>query len=232
MMYTQEQSAPQRDLSHYQVVRQEFISSCEDITVTFNRGRFYINSYGLSQFPDQDYIHVLVDEDTKSVVLKPSAKKKRDNFLWCGGLKKRKPRHIKCIPLFYLIFQMMEWDIDARYQVRGTIEDYGEERVLFLDLRDAISFVRQDEPAGTPGEGKARSGSGYHMQMPQEWQKSFGMPYMEYENRQDIKTFDKMAVFDVEFAMNEKKKKQAKELSEHSGEEPQSPEGNVHEESK
>ena len=225
-------TAQQRDLSRYQVVRQEFVSEYDDIIVTFNRGRFYINSYGLSQFPDQDYIQVLVDEDTKSVVLKPSAKKKRDSFLWSGGLKKRKPRHIKCIPLFYLIFQMMEWDIEARYQIKGTIEDYGEERVLFLDLRDARAFVREDDPEGADKADGTRIRPKYHMQMPQEWMKSFGMPYMDYENRQDIKTFDEMAVFDVEFTANEQKKAQAKRLSEQTGEVAQPPEDQAHEESK
>ncbi|MCR5598255.1 MAG: hypothetical protein K6G19_08770, partial [Lachnospiraceae bacterium] len=212
-------------------VRQEFVSEYDDIIVTFNRGRFYINSYGLSQFPSQDYIQVLVDEDTKSIVLKPSINKKRDSFLWSGGLKKRKPRHIKCVPLFYLIFQMMEWDINARYQVRGTIEDYGEERVLFLDLRDARAFVREATPEEADKIEEVRTRPKYHMQMPQEWMKSFGMPFMDYENRQDIKTFDEMAVFDVEFAANEKKKEQARRLSEHNGEGEQPPEDRAHEES-
>ena len=208
------QSAQPRDYSDYQVVRQEYITSYDDILITFNRGRFYINSFGLSQFPDKDYIQVLVDEDTKSMVIKPSKKKKRDSFIWCGGVKKRKPRHIKCIPLFYLVFQMMQWDINARYQIRGYIDDYGEEPVIFVDLRDAICYIRAETNSETAGGNSPQNKPRYQMQMPQEWQKSFGMPLMEYENRQDIKTFDGMTVFDVEFAQNESHKARMKELSE------------------
>lgn len=197
-----------RDLSGYQVVRQEFVTSCDDVLITFNRGRFYINSYGLRQFPEKDYIQILVDEDTKSMVIKPSVNKKRDSFVWAGGMKKRKPRHIKCIPLFYLIFRMMNWDISARYQIRGNIEDYGEEEVIFVDFRDAICFIRSDSSAENGGREK------YQMQMPAEWEKTFGMPVMEYAHRQDIKTFNDMAVFDVEIELNQRKKEKMEMLSE------------------
>lgn len=199
-----------RDFSGYQVVRQEFVSGADDVTVTFNRGRFYINSVGLNQFPDKDYIQILVDKDTKSLVIKPSKRKKRDSFLWCSSGKKRKPRRMKCIPLYYLIYQMMNWDINARYQIRGTIEDYGECKVIFTDLRDAICYVRTEND-----EDRAK----YQMHLPEEWQKNFGMPIMDYENRTDIKTFDEAVVFDVEFMQNEKKKKQMAELKENMEEE-------------
>lgn len=189
------------DLSNYQVVRQEFGMSQEVIQVTFNQGRLYVNNYTLSQFPEEDYIQVLVDEDTKSMVIKPSVKKKRDSFKWSGGLNKRKARRIGCKPLYYLVYRLMEWDINCRYRIDGEIEDYGEQKVIFVDLRDAICFKREDD-------GNKR------MQMPEEWLKSFGMPYMDYKNRQDIKTFEDMAVFDVQMDMVSGAKKKMEELKE------------------
>lgn len=195
-----------RDLSHYQVVRQEFVTNPDEVQITFNRGRLYINSFGLSQFPEEDYIQVLVDEDTQSAVIKPSVGKKRDSFRWCGGIKKRKPRHVSCVPLCYLIFRMMNWDIESRYRITGEIEDYGEERVIFLDLRSAVCFMRTETGDGNSGHAV--------MRMPQDWTESFGMPYEDYSKRQDIKVFDDMAVFDVELPMNRKKIARMQELKE------------------
>ena len=195
-----------RNLSHYQVVRQEFVTNPDEVQITFNRGRLYINSFGLSQFPDEDYIQVLVDEDTQSAVIKPSVRKKRDSFRWCGGIKKRKPRHVSCVPLCYLIFRMMNWDLESRYRITGEIEDYGEERVIFLDLRSAVCFMRTESGDGNSGHAV--------MRMPQNWTESFGMPYEDYSKRQDIKVFDDMAVFDVELPMNRKKIARMQELKE------------------
>ncbi len=198
-----------RDLSHYQVVRQEFITDQDEVQVTFNRGRIYINSFGLKQFPREDYIQVLVDENTQSVVIKPSVKKKRDSFVWCGGEKKRRPRHVSCIPLCYLIFRMMNWDWNARYRITGEVEDYGEERVIFLDLRNAICFIRGEEGAGGDRD------SATQVKMPQEWADTFGMPYEDYNKRKDdIKTFDDMSVFNVELLKNKDKVARMQELKE------------------
>lgn len=195
-----------RDLSRYQVVRQEFITNPDEVQITFNRGRLYINSFGLRQFPEEDYIQVLVDEDTQSAVIKPSVKKKRDSFLWCGGLNKRKPRHVSCVPLCYLIFRMMNWDWNSRYRITGEIEDYGEERVIFLDLRSAVCFMRTETGDGNSGRAVIK--------MPQNWSDSFGMPYEDYSKRQDVKVFDDVAVFDVELLMKREKIDRMRELKE------------------
>ena len=40
------------------------------------------------------------------------------------------------------------------------------------------------------------------MQMPSEWEKHYGMPVMDYDTRQDVKTFGNMAVFDVTLELN------------------------------
>ena len=43
------------ELDNYEVVRQEFVLGNEDIFLTFNRGKMYINSYGLKLFPEEDF---------------------------------------------------------------------------------------------------------------------------------------------------------------------------------
>ena len=52
------------------------------------------------------------------------------------------------------------------------------------------------------------------IQMPQDWAESFGMPYEDYSKRQDIKTFDDMAVFNVELLMRRDKVERMQELKE------------------
>jgi len=187
------------ELDNYEVVRQEFVLGNEDIFLTFNRGKMYINSYGLKLFPEEDFVYVLIDEETKSIVLKPSKTKKRDNFKWSGGMKKRRPRHVGCVPLFYLVYRMMGWDINYRYRIVGEIENYNDKKVLFFDLNYAVCFKRFEEPFSTL---KINS----NLKMPGAWESHFGMPVMEYENRHDIKTYDDSAVFEVEFEMKERSK--------------------------
>lgn len=185
------------DFNNYEVVRQELVSGIDDIFLTFNRGKMYINSYGLRQFPDEDYVYVMVDDDTKCMVLKPAKNKKRDNFKWSAGINKRKPRHVRCVPLFYLVYRMMQWDIEARYRITGELEDYGERKVLFFDLSNAICFQNGNQLKNIPSIADGQK-------MPDDWKSHFGMPVMDYKKRQDIKLFEDVAVFDVELDINKK----------------------------
>lgn len=187
-----------KDLSGYEVVREDYIADPETVQLNLNKGRIYINSYGLSRFPDEDYVRILVNDELRSLVIKPYKEKVRASYRWCGGKSKRKARHVRCLPLFYLIYKMMQWDINARYRITGEIEEANGERVIYFDLEDAVCFIKDTE------NGEETK---YHMQMPKEWEKQYGMPVMDFEKRQDIRTFQDMAVFDVEF-------EQSKEIAE------------------
>lgn len=192
-----------RDLSQYEVVREDFISDADGVQLNFNKGRMYINNYGLSKFPEEDYVRILINQETRNLVIKPYKEKVRASYCWCGGKLKRKPRRVKCLPLFYQIYKMMQWDINARYRIAGEIEDSGEEKIIFFDLDDAICFVREtganNTIVGVCENGRTPK---YHMQMPSEWEKHYGMLVMDFDNRQDVKTFGNMAVFDVTFELN------------------------------
>ena len=174
----------------YEVVREDFISDPETVQLNLNKGRLYINSYGLSRFPDEDYVRILINDELRSLVIKPYKEKVRASYRWCGGKIKRKARHVRCLPLFYLIYKMMNWDINARYRITGEIEEANGEKVIYFDLEDAVCFIEDTENGEEPK---------YHMQMPQEWEKHYGMPVMDFEKRQDIRTFQDAAVFNVEF---------------------------------
>ena len=191
------------------MVPQDYIPSQETIQLTFNKGRMYINSYGLSLFPDEDYIRVLVDDVAKGLVIEPYAEKKKDSFRWCGGSKKRKPRHMGCLPLYYLLFRMMKWDMEARYRITGEIEENGNQRTLYFRLKNAQCF--QDTGKVDENGRKIIKHS-----MPEDWGHRYGMPVAQFEGREDIKTFDDMAVFEVELPYRRKpvKKEEDSEAAE------------------
>ncbi len=174
--------------------------------MSFFKGRLYINNYGLAQFPNEDYVQILVDEKSKTIVFKPLIEKKRDSFLWCSGIQKRKPRRINCLPLCYLLFSMMNWNWDARYRITGEVEESGEDRVIFFDLQRALCFIKTR--TGDAGNGDVLIQS----KMPEKWTESFGMPYEDYSKQKDIKTVESVSVFDARIEIRRDKAKRMKEI--------------------
>ncbi len=176
----------------YEVVRQDYFFSQEEPQFTFKNGKAYINSFGLRQFPDKDYIQILIDKEAKTMVIKPFKEKVKDSFRWSAG-KKRQPRHMRCVPLYCMVYQMMGWNLNARYRVTGYLHTYGEVPVLYFDLAEAICFVQTELDAhGNPVVKEY---------FPKEWEPSFGTVEAEYTEKDFITTYEEDGLFEVKLPL-------------------------------
>lgn len=184
----------QLDLSEFEVVRQDY-GSGQEPQLTLSRERLYLNNYAIKMFPDYDYMQILVDKKRKWVVIKPLKTKIKDSFKWCTSGKKRVARKMKCVPVYYLMYEMMGWDLNVRYRITGEIDTTGETPILVFRLIDAIGFVKELEldEYGRPIVKEC---------LPRQWEHTFGIPQMEYANREDVKVFDDTVVFDLQLDVN------------------------------
>lgn len=184
------------NLSEFEVIRQEYIFSQEMPMVTFRKGRIHVNRYALNLFPEYDYIQLLIKRETKEFVICPVKKGTKDSFRWAGG-QNRNPRHIKCTPLYYLLFQMMDWDMDCRYRICGTEEEeQSGGKAIYFHLTDAVRYMRdEDVPC-----------------YPKEWELKFGTKRSEHKQSDVIDRFDDDAVFSVELPAAEKNLEQVRKM--------------------
>lgn len=180
------------DMQKYEVVRQDYFFSMEEPQFTFKNGKAYINAFGLRLYPDMDYIQILIDKEEKTMIVKPFREKVKDSFRWSAG-KKRQPRHMRCVPLYYMVYQMMGWNVNARYRITGYQHERGKESVLYFDLKEAICYVNDKE------------------YFPKEWEASFGILETIHNNTEIVTVFEEDALFEVTLPVNEKNRSQLME---------------------
>lgn len=156
----------------YEVVRQDYFFSQEEPQFTFKGGKAYINSFGL--------------------LIKLFREKVKDSFRWSAG-RKRQPRHMRCVPLYCMVYQMMGWNLNARYRITGCLHTYGEVPVLYFDLTEAICFVQTE--LDTHGNPVVRGC------FPKEWETSFGTVEAEYTEKDFIKTYEEDGLFEVKLPL-------------------------------
>lgn len=173
------------DTQKYEVVRQDYFFSLEEPQFTFKNGKAYINAFGLRLYPDMDYIQILIDKEEKTMIVKPFREKVKDSFRWSSG-KKRQPRHMRCVPLYYMVYQMMGWNVNARYRITGYQQERGRESVLYFDLKEAICYVND----------KAY--------FPKEWEANFGILETIHKDTEIVTVFEEDALFEVKLPVNEK----------------------------
>lgn len=178
------------NLKTYEVVRQDYFCGQDEPQFTFNKGRAYINRYGIDMFPDMDYVQLLVDKKEKILVIKPRCDKTKDSVKWCIG-SRRKPRHISCIPLCYMIFKMMNWDMNARYRITGYKLDYERTPILVFELDDAICYEKKSDENGTVSQ---------LQYFPSGWNMNFGTTEAKHNDDGVINMYDEDGTFEIKLS--------------------------------
>ena len=103
----------------YQVVRGEFFAHTFEPSITFCGSKLYVNMACLNKLPTVEYIQILVNQDTKKLVIRPCREDEKDSFRWCSNTAKRKPKQVICRVFFAKLAEMMNWDSSYRYKLMG-----------------------------------------------------------------------------------------------------------------
>lgn len=178
-------------LDDFQVVRREFFAHLSEPSITFNSCKFYVNKACLNKFPYADYVQVLVNKESKMLVLKPCQESARDSLQWCRLSKgKREPKQTTCKLLCMKVANLMEWDLQHRYKLLGKLIHANSEYLLAFDLSSTEVYLRTVEEGEVPRISRTASYS-------ETWKDQFGMPYYEHQKTMKVSTFDGYAVYAI-----------------------------------
>lgn len=105
----------------------------------FNYNSIAFSAACIRKLPDAMYIQVLVNQQTKQLIVKACDENAKDAVRWCtldtkNG--KRKSREIKGAIFSGKIFDMMGWNADYRYKLLGVVVSVKGERIVIFRLED------------------------------------------------------------------------------------------------
>ena len=179
------------DLNGFQVVRREFFAHLHEPSITFNGGKFGVNSACLSRFPETEYVEVMVNPETKILALRPCTGNERDSFRWCTTPKgKRVPRQITCKIFSAMVLNLMGWNHKNRYKILGRLIHANGQYLIAFDLTATEVYLRTSEEGEKPRHSRTPV-------FPEEWEGQFGLPYNEHQNYLQISVFDGYAVYSI-----------------------------------
>ena len=178
-------------LDEFQVVRREFFAHLAEPSITFNSFKFYVNKACLNKFPYAEYVQVLVNKESKMLVLKPCQESARDSLQWCRISKgKREPKQTTCKMLCMKVANLMGWDLQHRYKLLGKLIHANGEYLLAFDLTSTEIYQRSTDDADNSRISRIASYS-------EDWKDQFGMPFYEHQKSMKISTFDGYAVYAI-----------------------------------
>lgn len=168
------------DLSGYELVRKEIISSFRLPEITIRPTFVAFNKVAIDVLPKTRVIEILISPLEKLLVVRETDANDRYALPWSGEKEGFiYPKNISggaFIPTLYSLFEFRE---GFEYRVYGNVFKRGDEHFLFFDMKDAIMFYSE-------GDNLKKS-----KRYPEQWMNSFGEKY--YSSK--IKNEDRLDEF-------------------------------------
>lgn len=174
----------------YQVVRGEFFAHTFEPSITFNGDRVYVNTACLNRMPTVEYIQILINQQTKKLVVRPCGEDEKDSFRWCSNTGKRRPKQITCRIFYAKLAEMMQWNTKYRYKLIGKLITTNCEQLYIFDLTATEIYQRVRQEGGKERISRTPI-------FPSEWQNQFGLPVEEHRRQLQINIFDGYTVFGI-----------------------------------
>ena len=165
------------DFEGYQVVRGQFLTARPDCPcITFANGKLTFNVYCLRKFEEVEYIQLLLHPTERKMAIRPCKKEDIHSISWRpDATKTLLTKSISCPHFAMALYQIMDWNPDYVYRVRGTWASRGVDEIIVFSLQNAEPGAYLDAPPAEVKKRRKRT-----MLCPDEWNDSFGEDFYEY----------------------------------------------------
>ena len=205
----------------YQVVRRELFAHLREPAVVIRRDSVTFNTACIAGLEDAVYIQILVNQDSKRMVVRKCEENDKDALRWCVAKPdKRKSRKMTNKIFSAMMYEMMGWNLDCRYKILGHKITFEDETIYVFDLMETEIFLdikgkraKKDtesqfttEKANNIEETASNSTDNERSVeeikrknripfYPKEWKDSFGLPVEEHRKALEINMLDGYAEF-------------------------------------
>ena len=127
----------------YQVVRRELFAHLREPSVVIRRDSITFNTACIAGMEDAVYIQILVNPDTKKMVVRKCDENDKDALRWCiAKTDKRKSRKVTSKIFSAKMYELMGWNTACRYKILGHKIVYEDEMLYIFDLLETEIFWR------------------------------------------------------------------------------------------
>ena len=163
------------DLEGYQVVRGQFVQTrYEGPAVTVSKERITFNLFCMRRFADIGYIQMLLHPSQRKIAIRPCEKGSTHSIRWRADASS--PLHAKvlrCRHFGAALFQMMEWNPDLIYRVRGTWIGGCDGQMIIFNLESAVSVLLVSADAAASRRERIEL-------LPEQWESGFGEEFYDH----------------------------------------------------
>ncbi len=199
------------DLRGYEIARVQYFQSKDDLSVTFSYSEIQFSRQCVYKLNRPATIELLLDPVNHLLAIRPVSPQDRHAITWatiCSDCARiRKINGSAFLPVF---FEMLGWNRNHRYRVRGVRRQRGQETILMFDLQEIEMFIPITKDPETGASVKqpfdlfdedttpltSRSKKSF-LAYPANWANGFGTGVYQHEQAREVVAIDRDGQWDV-----------------------------------
>ena len=169
------------NMAGFQIVRSDFFPSTEDLKMTISQGNLRFSTSCLRKFEDVEYVELLLNTVKNCIAIRPCSADCPNAIHW-GRLREEKwvVSSVGSRGLSSTLFDMMNWEEEAKYRFKGQFISKGDDKLLLFQLDEPV-VTRTETQVVVPEEPDADEHEEIVMKetirsYPASWLVSFGTP--------------------------------------------------------
>ena len=205
----------------YQVVRRELFAHLREPADVIRRDTLTFNTACFFGIEDAVYIHIIVNQNNKRMVVRKCEENDKDALRWCVAKPdKRKSRKMTNKIFSEMMYDTMGWNLVCRYKILGHNITFEDDTIYVFDLMETEIFLDiKWKRAKKDTESQSTTESANNIEAtvssntdnersaeeikrknripfyPKEWKDSFGLPVEEHRKALEINMLDGYAEF-------------------------------------
>ena len=181
------------DFRGFEITRSQFFNAANGLCVTFSTESLNFSSLCIRKLNDAQYIEMLIHPMKKFLIIRAVEKKEKNAVQWAkiSGNGMVIPRTVSGTAFLCTIYNVLGWNTDYKYRVRGVKKPIADEDILFFDLSEVEMLVPRNSLATSEKEGEetdelktvapitANVGKSI-VAIPSEWADNFGTEFYKH----------------------------------------------------
>ena len=176
------------DLDGYQVVRGQLLSYIPErpcISVSGKRLGFNVDC--IRKFQNVRYVQLLLHPTERKIAIRPCGKNDVHSIPWRASFDRPiTGKSLSCQHFESALYEIMEWNPDYCYRIRGTWISKGTSQIIIFNLEEAQPFTYTQVKKNDSDELARRRIN----MIPEEWNDEFGLDFYNYGLQNEYYTLE------------------------------------------
>lgn len=173
------------DLEDYQVVRAPFLSTMPiGPSISISEKRISFNRDCIRRFDSVEFVQLLIHPTKRKIAIRPCEANDSHSIVWKRfPYSKMVSKSLVCTYFSTALFEIMGWNPDYIYRIRGCWHQRDDEEIIVFDLDQSEIIITCDTAISKTETEPQINSKKRLVTFPEDWGSSFGVPFYEYHLR-------------------------------------------------